>query len=263
MPLSPDPEHSGFIDQFSRVSADYARFRPRYPRELFAWIASLADRHALAWDCATGNGQAAIGLAEHFAHVEATDASAEQLRHAMPHPRIAYRQAQADASGLERASADVVTVAQALHWLPHDRFYAEVKRVLAPGGAFVAWGYHLPGIGVPAVDEAMRHFHDHVVGPYWRPERRYVVERLRTLPFPFAEIDSPTTFEVHQPLALATFGDLLRTQSATERYRDMKGEDPVPAFEAQVVHAWGGRDAVRDVVWPIFIRAGRLGVRPR
>ena len=38
MRLSQDPEHSGFIDQFSRVSADYARFRPRYPRELFAWL---------------------------------------------------------------------------------------------------------------------------------------------------------------------------------------------------------------------------------
>ena len=127
-----------------------------------------------------------------------------------------------------RHSANVVSVAQALHWLPHERFYAEVKRVLAPGGAFVAWGYHLPGIGVPPVDQAMQHFHDHVVGPYWRPERQYVVNRLRTLPFPFTGIDAPTTFEVHMPMSLATFGDFLRTQSATERYRDVVGEDPVP-----------------------------------
>ena len=132
--MSQDPEHPGFIDQFSRVSADYARFRPRYPRELFVWIATLVDCHQLAWDCATGNGQAAIGLADHFAHVEATDASTEQLRHAMPHPHITYRHAQADASGLETASANVVSAAQALHWLPHERFYAEVKRVLAPKG---------------------------------------------------------------------------------------------------------------------------------
>ncbi len=143
----------------------------------------------------------------------------------------------------------MVTVAQALHWLPHDRFYAEVTRVLAPDGAFVAWGYHLPGIGVPSVDQAMQHFHDHVVGPYWRPERQYVVNRLRTLPFPFTEIDAPTTFEVHMPMSLATFGDFLRTQSATERYRDVVGEDPVPAFEARVMADWGGRDtrAGRDL----------------
>ena len=256
--MSLDPEHPGFIDQFSRVSADYARFRPRYPRELFAWIASLVDRRALAWDCATGNGQAAIGLADDFAHVEATDASAEQLLHGMPHPRITYRRAQADASGLDAATVNVVTVAQALHWLPHDRFYAEVTRVLAPDGAIVAWGYHLPGIGVPSVDQAMQHFHDHVVGPYWRPERQYVVNRLRTLPFPFTEIDAPTTFEVHMPMSLATFGDFLRTQSATERYRDVVGEDPVPTFEARVMADWGGRDRVQDVIWPIFVRAGRL-----
>ena len=261
--MSQDPDRPGFIDQFSRVSADYARFRPRYPPALFAWVASLVDRHELAWDCATGNGQAAIGLAEHFQHVAATDASAGQLRHAMPHSRVRYRLAPADASGLDTASADVVTVAQALHWLPHDRFYPEVDRVLAPGGAFVAWGYHLPGIGVPLVDEAMQHFHDHVVGPYWRPERQHVVNRLRTLPFPFTEIDAPTTFQVHMSMSLTTFGEFLRTQSATERYRDVVGEDPVPAFEARVVDAWGGRDTVQDVVWPIFIRAGRVGVRPR
>jgi 2-polyprenyl-3-methyl-5-hydroxy-6-metoxy-1,4-benzoquinol methylase len=98
--LCPEPDGpSRFVDQFSRVSAEYARFRPRYPRELFAWIASLVRRHRLAWDCATGNGQAAIGLAEDFAHVEATDASAEQLRHATPHPRVAYRLAPADTNG--------------------------------------------------------------------------------------------------------------------------------------------------------------------
>lgn len=256
--MCPSPEdHPGFIDQFSRVSADYARFRPRYPRALFDWVASLVDRHDLAWDCATGNGQAAIGLAEDFARVEATDASAEQLRHAPPHPRVTYRLARADASGLAAASANVVTVAQALHWLPHDSFYAEVARVLAPDGALVAWGYHLPGIGVPVVDEAMRDFHDNVVGPYWRPERQFVVNRLRNVPFPFEEIEAPATFEIRQRMSLATFGDFLRTQSATEKYTHVVGEDPVPAFEERVSAAWGGREREHDVIWPIFVRAGR------
>ena len=256
--MCPEPDGpSRFVDQFSRVSAEYARFRPRYPRELFAWIASLVRRHRLAWDCATGNGQAAIGLADDFAHVEATDASAEQLRHATPHPRVAYRLAPADSSRLESATVDVVTVAQALHWLPHDRFYPEVARVLSTDGAFVAWGYHLPGIGVPEVDRAMQHFHDHIVGPYWRPERRYVVNRLRTIPFPFAEIDAPISFEIKQPMSLSTFGDFLRTQSATEKYRNVVGEDPVPEFEDSIVDPWGGRERVREVRWPIFVRAGR------
>lgn len=251
-----DPPGADPITQFSAVSKDYAKFRPRYPRALFDWIASLIGRRELAWDCATGNGQAALGLADDFAHVEATDANPEQLRHATPHPRVAYRQALADRSGLADSTVDVVTVAQALHWLPLDAFYGEARRVLRPDGALVAWGYHLPGVGVPSIDRAMTHFHDVVVGPYWRPERQLVVDKLRTVPFPFREIAAPA-FELRLAMSLARFGEFLRTQSATERYRQVVGSDPVPAFEASVVDAWGGRDVVRDVVFPMFLRAGR------
>ena len=123
-----DPPGADPITQFSAVSKDYAKFRPRYPRALFEWIRSIVDRHALAWDCATGSGQAAVGLADDFAHVEATDANPEQLRHATPHPRITYRQALADRSGLADGTVDVVTVAQALHWLPFDEFYDEARQ---------------------------------------------------------------------------------------------------------------------------------------
>ncbi len=256
MSQNAEPPGGDQITQFSAVSKDYAKFRPRYPRALFEWIRSIVGRRALAWDCATGSGQAAVGLADDFAHVEATDANPEQLRHATPHPRITYRQALADRSGLADGTVDVVTVAQALHWLPFDEFYEEARRVLRPEGALVAWGYHLPGVGIDSIDRAMTHFHDVVVGPYWRPERQLVVNKLRTVPFPFREIEAPP-FEIRYPMTLSTFGDFLRTQSATERYRQVVGSDPVPEFEASVIEAWGGRDTVRDVVFPMFVRAGR------
>src|SRR6476469_7601913 len=66
-----------FEDHFSGHAAAYAVYRPAYPAGLPAFVAGLpappAD-HRLAWDCATGNGQAAHGIAEHFARVIATDA---------------------------------------------------------------------------------------------------------------------------------------------------------------------------------------------
>ena len=255
MSTGPD-DPGGFVDQFSAVSSEYARFRPRYPRAIFAWIASLVSRHELAWDCATGSGQAAVGLADDFAQVVATDASADQLRHATPHPRVTYRNARADASGLEAASVDAVTVAQALHWLPRDRFYAEVRRVARPGGVLVAWGYHKPRIGVPDVDRAIEHFHDEVIGPYWRPERQIVTARFQTLEFPFEEIEAPA-FEIQLPLTLAAFAAYLGTQSATERYRQVVQDDPVEPFTRHEA-AWGGAASVREVRWPIFLRAGRV-----
>jgi hypothetical protein len=70
----------GFKDHFSRQSAAYRQFRPGYPPELFAYLASIAPGRALAWDCATGNGQAAIGLAPHFTLVVVTGIRSAVIR---------------------------------------------------------------------------------------------------------------------------------------------------------------------------------------
>jgi SAM-dependent methyltransferase len=159
-----------FKDHFSSASDRYAAYRPDYPAALFAWLAGLCAERELAWDCATGSGQAALGLAPHFRRVVATDASAEQVRHAAPHPLIDYRVAPAEASGLADHSVDLVTVAQAAHWFDLPRFYAEAARVLKPGGAIAVWGYGrmlLPG----EMDGLFQRFYAKTVGPYWPPER--------------------------------------------------------------------------------------------
>src|SRR6266496_4940677 len=87
MPAPADPH---FRDHFSGVAEEYATFRPRYPPALFAALAAQAPRRGTAWDCATGSGQAALGLATHFERVVATDASAAQLAAARRHPRVRY-----------------------------------------------------------------------------------------------------------------------------------------------------------------------------
>ncbi|TLM60395.1 MAG: methyltransferase domain-containing protein [Deltaproteobacteria bacterium] len=145
------PVTQPFADHFAPVAASYADFRPTYPRELFAWLATLTPRRDLAWDCAAGSGQASVDLAGYFAQVVATDASRAQIDAAVPHPRIDYRVAPAEASGLAAASVDLVTVAQALHWFDLPAFYAEVRRVLRPDGALAVWSY-----GVLAVEGKAR-----------------------------------------------------------------------------------------------------------
>lgn len=128
-------------DYFSAQAAHYATYRPAYPASLFARLAVLAPDRSLAWDCATGSGQAAVSLADQFAHVIATDMSAAQIQHAVLHPRVEYRVANAEASGLASASISLVNVAQALHWLNLDAFYAEVRRVLVPNGVLSVSSY--------------------------------------------------------------------------------------------------------------------------
>ena len=246
-----------FQDHFSRVSADYSRYRPRYPAALFDWLASLTPRHTLAWDCATGSGQAATGLAPHFERVIATDASADQIVNAAPVPNVEYRVAPAERSGLDTGSVDLVTCAQALHWLPLGAFYAEVRRVLTSTGVVAVWGYHVPVVDDGEVDRHIRRFHNVVVGPYWPPARQLVEDRFTTIAFPFAEIPAPP-FDMRVRWTLQDYARYLGTQSATDRYREAHaGDDPVPGFVAAVEPAWGGLDHSRDVRFPMFVRAGR------
>ena len=162
-----------FKDHFSKLAADYAKFRPRYPRELFEYLGNVAPSRALAWDCGTGNGQAAVGLASVFDRVIATDASETQITNAQPHERVEYRTAPAESSGIASETVDLIMVAQALHWFDLDRFYDEVRRVLKKNSVLAASAYNLLHVE-PAIDEVINRYYYEVVGSFWLPERKLV-----------------------------------------------------------------------------------------
>jgi SAM-dependent methyltransferase len=243
-----------FKDHFSGHAATYASFRPLYPPAVFDFATSLPRRRGLVWDCATGNGQAAVDLAERFERVVATDASEEQLAHATPHPRVEYRRALAEESGLESGSVDLVTVATAVHWFDFDRFYAEVERVLAPGGAVAVWAYNLARVS-PELDVLIDRLGREVVGPFWPPERRWVDDEYRSLPFPFAEVKAPEIW-IEERWDLERLILYFGTWSATNRYRKETGRDPVDEVRGDLAAVWGDPGQVRTVRWPMMMRAG-------
>ncbi len=246
---------ASFKDHFSSAAGRYAAYRPDYPAGLFAWLADRCSERDAAWDCATGNGQAALGLAPYFHRVVATDASAEQVCHAEPHPAVDYRVAPAEASGLADRSVDLVTVAQAAHWFDLPRFYAEVARVLKPGGLLALWGYGrmvLP----EQMDEAFLRFYAETVGPYWPPERALIDDAYRSLDFPFAEIAAPPFF-IEVEWTLPRLLDYLSTWSAVKRYQAAREHDPLPALQAELAPLWGAPHAAKKLQWPLFLRVGR------
>jgi ubiquinone/menaquinone biosynthesis C-methylase UbiE len=173
-----------FKDHFSKQAAGYAKFRPRYPQTLFEYLGSIAPSRQVAWDCATGNGQAAIRLAPVFDRVIATDASETQIANAQSHERIDYRVAPAENSGIGSETVNLIMVAQALHWFDLDRFYAEARRVLKNNGVFAASAYNLLNVE-PAIDLVVNRYYYEVVGPFWPPERK-LVEQFADLPFRLA-----------------------------------------------------------------------------
>ena len=245
-----------FKDHFSRLAAQYSAFRPSYPRALFDYLAQVCRERRTAWDCACGNGQATLGLAERFESVIGTDASAQQLAAAPPNPRVTYRVARAEDSGIESASMDLVTVAQALHWFDLDSFYAEVQRVLKPPGVIAAWTYGTLRLEGEGVDALIQEFYHHVVGPYWPPERKLVEEGYRGLAFPFAEISAPR-FNMEERWDRGRLLGYLRTWSATGRYVEDKGVDPVVDLEKRLEPLWADTQAPRKVTWPLVLRVGR------
>jgi len=245
-----------FSDHFSAIAARYADFRPHYPTALFDYLATLRPQSSVVWDCAAGNGQATVDLAERFEKVIATDASREQIAAANPHPRAEYRVAPAEDSGLPAQSIDLITVAQAVHWFDLKRFYGEVYRVLRPGGVLAVWAYGINEVDGDAVNQLVQDFYSNVVGPYWPPERKLVEEGYRSIAFPFAEFNAPPILMEAQwtlPQLLGYFS----SWSATNRYTKGTGRNPLEPLSAALAPAWGDAEQPRRVRWPLAIRVGR------
>ncbi len=244
-----------FKDHFSQQAADYRRYRPAYPSALIDYMASLAPDHRLAVDCATGNGQAAVALAEHFDEVVAADASATQLAEAQPHARVRYVRALAESLPVPPASVALVAVAQAIHWFDFDRFHAECRRVLRPGGVVAAWTYTVFRAG-GTIDPIIDRFYDGTVGPCWPPEREYVQQRYRTIPFPWDEI-APPPFALQTDWTLDQAMGYFASWSSVQRYRQAHdGADPLPAVRSELATVWPAGRTVR-LDWPIHLRVGR------
>jgi ubiquinone/menaquinone biosynthesis C-methylase UbiE len=247
------PEHQ-FKDHFSRVASQYAAFRPHYPQALFDYLADVAPSRTVAWDCACGSGQATLDLAERFASVMATDASAQQIAAAPVHPRITWSVARAESSGLPPDSVDLITVAQSAHWFDLDAFYAEARRVLRPNGVLALWTYGVHRFNDAAMDALAHELYAETVGPYWPPERRHCEDGYRSLPFAFPEI-VPPAFEMKERWTLPQLLGYLRSWSATSRYVQAHGNDPIVPFGEAIAPMWG--EGERVVEWPLGLRIGR------
>jgi SAM-dependent methyltransferase len=243
-------------DYFSGHANRYEEFRPTYPDELFVYLASLCPRRDLAWDCATGNGQAATALAPYFRNVVASDASQKQIDQARACDNVQYRVATADAAPVENSSVDLVTVAQALHWFKLPRFYAEVARVARPQGVVAVWCYQLHVI-TPEIDSVVHHLYADIVGADWPPERRLVEEGYATLDFPFAAV-MPPPFHMTHSWDLDHLLGYLDSWSASQRYRIRTGRDPLELIKGDLIAAWGDPREKRTVTWPLHVQVGRV-----
>lgn len=244
-------------DLFSKQAADYAKYRPHYPQALYDCVFSHVRHFDCAWDCGTGNGQAALALAKKFKLVMATDVSEAQIRHAETKPNIVYEVCPAEKTPFADHSFDLATVAQALHWFDFDAFYPELRRVLKPNGIFAAWSYGLLRVD-PAIDQIIDYFYNDILAPYWDPRRKLIDEQYKTIPFPLKKFEVPS-FAIELDWTLEQYVQYIsKTWSAVQSYVEKQGTNPADLIQDGLEKAWGNSRERKKVTWPIHLLAGHF-----
>ncbi len=244
-----------YKDLFSKHAVDYARFRPRYPAELFAWLAQMAPTHGVAVDVGAGNGQAADALAAHFARVIAVEPSADQIANSSPAANVSFQRGAAESTGVEPAVADLLVAAQAFHWFDRDGFFAEARRIARRGACLAVWCYGLGKIS-PELDAVVYELYETRLGPFWDPERKLVESAYRDIEFPFDEIDAPA-FRMTSSWGFDHLLGYLGTWSALKRFMKTEGSNPLEDLLPRLREAWGDAE-VREVSWPLGMRVFRV-----
>lgn len=247
-----------YIQHFAQNPSAYLQYRPDYPAALFEYLAGLCDQHFLAWDCATGNGQAALPLAQYFTEVVASDVNQEPLNVALQKDNLSYHCWPAEQTEFEDASVDLITVAQALHWFDLECFYAEAIRVAKPRAIIAAWCYSLGSL-TPAVDIVIQKlYHDILGDAYWPKERRYIDNGYKTILFPFKKLKTVPEFYTEKQFNLSDIIGYLHTWSAVKEYQLQNKQDPIELITNELATAWGDPEKIITMRWPIHLLVGHI-----
>jgi SAM-dependent methyltransferase len=143
---SPEPDHKAAqnVDQFSGFADVYDRYRPAVPSVIVDILTRLAhvSRPALVIDLGCGTGLSTrvwAGRAESVIGIEPNaDMRTEAECRSVDLTGIRYQYGVSTTTGLPDGCADIVTVSQALHWMEPTGTFAEIARLLRPGGVFAA-----------------------------------------------------------------------------------------------------------------------------
>lgn len=242
-------------DLFSTQSKAYSKFRPEYPQALYDYILEHTPGRVRAWDCATGNGQAAKVLSGHFEEVCATDISQQQLAQAHPADNIVYSLQPAEQTHFPEAHFDLITVAQALHWFDAPAFFAEARRVAKPGALLAVWGYAELSVDNTAIHDLLHDFYQHTVGPYWDPARRHVERHYADIHFPFEVRHPASHFRMTFKWQREEMEGYLNSWSAVQTFIRQEGYNPVDQLLLELSSYWGEYER-QTVHFPIFLHTG-------
>jgi SAM-dependent methyltransferase len=245
-----------FKDYFSRQAAEYTKYRPGYPDELFEYLSSITDGHQRAWDCAAGNGQAALRLTPFFDEIIASDASESQIKNAKAHPKIKYMVATAENSGIESNSVNLISVATAIHWFNLTKFYGEVERILVPGGTLAVWNYAEANVN-EQTDIIIHGYLYEIIGSYAAPDFWKGINSETEIDFPFNRIKTPE-FKIERLWSLQDYINFIMTWSPTQQYIKKNKSNPIEKIFEKLKKAWGNESEKKKITWKLTLKAAKI-----
>ncbi|MCF9034105.1 class I SAM-dependent methyltransferase [Acinetobacter nectaris] len=252
-------DNYNFKDYFSSNSNNYAAYRPSYPKTLAVELSKLCKNTNLALDCGCGTGQLSILLAEQFDFVIGTDASQSQIENAKQKDNICYKTATAENSGLDAQSIDLISVAQAAHWLNLEEFYKEVVRIAKPNAILALITYGILHVDNHKVDEVIQEFYYRTIGSYWPEERKHVENGYEDLLFPFHKCPFPK-LNMEEFWSLDELINYMSTWSAVKEAQKKLDASPLHQLKAQLEALWGNPDSKKKITWPLSVKVGKVKV---
>ncbi len=242
-------------DKFSAQAAIYKKYRPVYPKGLYDVILNTTKGRGVCWDCATGNGQVANVLSDHFDAVFATDLSENQIKQAPQKSNITYSVSRAESTTFSDKQFDLITVAQAMHWFDFDAFGKEANRVLRDDGCICIWGYgplKVEGEAGKLVDK----FYKDIIGSYWDPERKHIDEGYKNVDLHFKSVELNNKMAIEENWTIEQLQGYFDSWSSVQNYIEKNSSNPVPEIMEEIKSVWGSSEKLK-VTLPIFLKIGK------
>ena len=249
----------------------YRKFRPTYPQKILDLISDYVKTHAcgsfdLAVDVACGSGQSTFYLQDTFKQcigVDISKAQVEQARTAASEKEVinvSFVEGSADKLPMKDASVDVVSLAQAWHWLEPEGFYKECKRVLKPRGCVAVYGYGQGHLMNKRSDTLLQQFYSGTLGGYWHDRRTHIDNQYRGVVLPFKNTKRHN-FNMTKHMSLDSYFGYVSSWSAYCNYcENNPGNSVLEELKEEIKNILTSEDVGNtdiQVSFPVFLLLGQ------
>ncbi|GFR72207.1 SAM-dependent methyltransferase [Elysia marginata] len=121
---------------------------------------------------------------------------------------------------------------RAFHWMDGTKFFAEVDRILKPGGSLVIYGYATCSLAPKELDDYFQKFYHSVLPEYWTGGRKAVEDKYTCFSIPYEGWKRNDDMTIEKDWSIDEFVGYLGSWSAVNEYNQKNS----PANILEKVH---------------------------